>query len=429
MQVKFYFLILFSVLNICLSAQNDPYYEEPQMRYDDFVYQEGITAVRFNPQSDRLALPVIKLYSGDRLELSFDDLFEDFANYNYTVIHCDADWQPSGLMKSDYLQNFQDYYITTYEYSLNTFVPYTNYKLTLPNADLNFSKSGNYILKVYRDDDEEQLVLTRKFMVYEPLVSASGKVKRATKVEKMITHQEIDFVINHAGYQIQEPFRDLKVVILQNQRWDNALTTLKPQFVQNGQLTYNYDDENTFEGLNEFRTFDTKNLRTLSQNIRRITQDSIFHAYLLTEAPRMLSKYSVLFDINGQFVIRRLDATDSDLESDYVDVHFLLKYPEPITNGDLYIFGKFSDWKLLPQYKLKYNYARGAYLGNFMLKQGYYNYTYAVQQDNGKTNIDLIEGSHWETENQYQILIYNREVGSRYDRLIGMNELSSEDLY
>ncbi len=420
---------IFILLSLCLSAQKNTYYEKPVLRYDDYIYQEGIKTIRFHPASDNLGLPMIRLSSGESLILTFDDLYEDFVNYNYTVIHCDANWQPSGLMKSDYLNNFQDYYITNYDYSINAFIPYTNYKLSIPNKDINFTKSGNYILKVYRDDNEENTVFTRRFMIYETMVSASGTVRRATQVDKMNTHQEVDFDINHSGYVIQEPYRDLKVVLLQNQRWDNALTSLKPQFIQNGKLTYNYDDENTFKGLNEFRSFDTKNLQALSQNVRRVNQDSLYHAFIRAEAPRLISKYAVQFDINGQYVVRRLDAGDSDLEADYVDVNFLLKHPEPYREGDVYIFGKFSDWQLLPEYKLKYDYARGAYLGNFRLKQGFYNYSYALAMDSGKINLETVEGSHWETENDYQILIYNREVGSRYDRLIGIGELSSEDLY
>tara|TARA_R110002072_G_scaffold15884_10_gene63107 strand:- start:383 stop:1666 length:1284 start_codon:yes stop_codon:yes gene_type:complete len=427
--LKLIFFSIFTIISICLSAQNDSYYEKPVLRYEDYIYQEGIKTIRFHPSDDPLAMPMIRLFSAERLLLSFDDLYEDFVNYSYTVIHCDANWKASGLMKSDYLNNFQNYYINDYDYSLNALVPYTNYKLSIPNQDLSFTKSGNYILKVYRDDNEENIVFTRRFMVYESMVSASGTIRRATQVDKMNSHQEVDFIINHSGYVIQQPFRDLNVVLLQNQRWDNAISNLKPQFIQNAKLTYNYDDENTFEGLNEFRSFDTKNLQTLSQNIRRINMDSLYHAYIRAEAPRLISKYAVQFDINGQYVVRRLDAGDSDLEADYVDVNFLLAHPQPYEEGDVYLFGKFSDWKLLPEYKLSYDYARGAYIGNFKLKQGFYNYSYAIGVDSGKIDLETVEGSHWETENDYQILIYNREVGSRYDRLIGIGELSSEDLY
>jgi hypothetical protein len=427
--VKLFLHLLLTIISFSLSAQSDSYYTEKQIQFDDYVYQEGIKTVKFHPLTDNLGMPIIQLFSSEKLILNFDDLYEDFVNYNYTIIHCDANWQPSGLMKADYLSNFQDHYITEYNYSLNALIPYTNYKLTIPNQELQFTKSGNYILKIYRDDDDSKLVLTRRFMIYEALVAGNGTIRRATQVADMNTSQEVDFTISHAGYHIQEPFRDFKVTLMQNQQWNGALTDLKPQFIQNGKLVYQYDDINTFKGLNEFRFFDIKNLQTLTQNVRRINRDSVFKAYLVPEQPRLISEYAVYFDVNGQFVVRRLDAGDSDLEADYAYVNFMMEYPEPIEKGDLYVFGKFSDWKLLPEYKLKYDYMRNAYFGSFLMKQGYYNYMYGIQNENGSIDVETIEGSHWETENSYQLLIYNREVGSRYDRLIGYSQFSSDDLY
>ncbi len=423
---KFIFLLLISST---LLGQGNNYYEEGRMRYEDFVYQAGIKTVKFHPVGEDLRMPVIKLRSGERLLLSFDDLYEDYVDYNYTVIHCNADWTPSNILQSQYLSNFQDYYLNDYEYSLNALIPYTNYQLTIPNSNLNFTKSGNYILKVYRDDNPDKLVLTRRFMVYEDRVSVGGRVKRATRVEDMDTRQEVDFTINHTNYTIQNPFVDLHVSLMQNQRWDNPITTLKPQFVQNGQLVYQYDDINTFNGINEFRFFDIKNLQVLTQNVRKIDRDSVYTAYLATDQQRTISRYTVYFDINGHYVVRRLDATNSDTEADYAYVDFILEYPAPLQDGDIYVFGKLTDWKALPEYRMEYDYVRNAYRGRFLIKQGYYNYMYALQKNNGSLELEALEGSHWETENTYQILVYNREVGIRYDRLIGFGELSSEDLY
>tara|TARA_B100000678_G_scaffold235002_1_gene204300 strand:+ start:1986 stop:3266 length:1281 start_codon:yes stop_codon:yes gene_type:complete len=426
--VKYLKLVFLSLISLLLNAQNN-YYEEDRLRYEDFIYQPGIKTVQFHPAGDDLAMPVIKLFSGEQLLLSFDDLYEDYAEYSYTIIHCNADWTPSNLLQSEYLSNFQDYYLSEYEYSINALIPYTNYRLTIPNSNMRFTKSGNYLLKIYRDNDPNKLVITRRFMVYEDRVTIGAQVRRATQVENKNTHQEIDFTINHTNYTIQNPFQDLNVVLMQDQRWDNPITTLKPQFVQNTQLIYQYDDINTFHGINEFRWFDIKNLQVLTQNVRKIDRDSVYTAYLATDEPRTISRYTVYFDINGHYVVRRLDATNSDFEADYAYVDFILDYPAPLDKGDLYVFGKFTDWKALPEYRLEYDYVRNAYRGRFLLKQGYYNYLYALQKDNGELDIEAIEGSHWETENTYQILVYNRDVGIRYDRLVGFSEFSSEDLY
>lgn len=428
-----YFKILFFILSFyVLPAQYaiDNYYSNKALVYEDHIYQAGIRTVQLYPIGNPLGVPIIALNSGQRLQLSFDDLFEDFVNYSYTVYHCDANWEPSQLMATDYLGNFSEDYIQTFEYSLNALIPYTNYQLSIPNNRLQLKKSGNYILAVFRNDDPEDLVLTRRFMVYEELVNVGASILRATNVEKMNTHQEIDFTISHPNYTIQNPFRDLQVHVMQNFRYDNAITDLKPRFLQNAQLTYQYDDENTFLGLNEFRFFDIKNLLTLSLNVRNITRDSLFSVFLKADAPRPISEYAVWFDINGRYQVRRLDARNSNSEADYAIVDFILETDRPRTDSDVYIFGQLTDWKLLPEYKLQYDDVRKAYRTQVLLKQGYYNYYYAsFNSKTGRVTPEVFEGSHWEAENIYQILVYNREIGSRYDRLIGFGSFSSEELY
>lgn len=408
----------------------DEYYDEGDLRYEDHVYLAGIRTVKLHPAGDDMGMPIIPLQSMEQLVLTFDDLYSDYMNLSYTVVHCNADWTPSNLLKQEYLATVQDVFIDKYEYSVNALIPYTNYTLAFPNENLRFLKSGNYLLKVFVAGDENDLVLTRRFMVYEDLTTVSGQVKRPRRVEYMNEYQEVDFIINHSDYTIQNPFQDLKVHLMKNGRWDNAITTLKPQFLQNSQLIYQYDKENLFRGGSEYRWFDLKNLQALSMNVARINRDSVYTAYLKPDAPRNISNYTVNFDINGQYVIRRLDAANSNNEADYAYVDFLLQYPQPLESSDVYLFGRFTDWKLLPEYKLKYDYARGAYHTRILLKQGYYNFMYAVVHDNPlEADVTTIEGSHWETENDYQILVYNREVGMRYDRLVGYGQLSSEDLY
>ncbi len=430
--LKYLIAIISLSLASQLFAQNTitSYYDEEQLIYEDHIYLLGIKTVRLHPVDNDLAIPAIKLRSNERLLLSFDDLYEEYTQLSYTVVHCNADWTPSNLLKQEYLSNFQEFYIQNYQYSINALVPYTHYQLELPNNEIGFTKSGNYLLKVYTNESQNNLVLTRCFMIYEDIVSIDAQVRRATQVENMVSRQEIDFTIHHNGYIIQDPFRDFKVVLMQNQRNDNAITNLKPQFLQNSQLIYQYDRENTFEGINEFRFFDIKELQTLTQNVRRINRDSVYTAYLRVDKPRNISRYAVYFDINGQYTIRRLDASNSRFEADYAYVDFILEYPAPMEYGDVYIFGKITDWKLLPEFKMQYDYSRRAYRAKILLKQGYYNYMYAIMTD-GKRGVDIetIEGSYWETENTYQFFIYNREIGQRYDRLIGFSEVSSEDLY
>lgn len=407
----------------------DEYYKQKEMQYEDHVYKAGIQTVRLHPIEDELAMPIIRL-NGGTLRLSFDDLYADFMNLSYTIIHCNADWTPSGLLTQEYIANLQDDYIQNYEYSLNTLFSYTHYNLNIPNGNMRLLKSGNYLLKVYANNDPKDLVLTKRFMVYEDIVNAGGQVFRPTIVDYNETGQEVRFTISHPNYEIPNPFTDLKVHLMQNQRWDNAITDLKPQFLQNNQLIYNYNRESTFAGGNEWRFFDIKNMRTLTLNMRRVDIDSVFTVYLKDDASRAIERYSTYPDINGQFVVRRLDATNSDSEADYVYVDFQLRYPQPLAEGDVYVFGKHTDWKLLPEYRLQYDASRKAYHSKLLLKQGYYNFMYAIYNPTKMSaDVSTVEGSHWEAENTYQILVYNREIGQRYDRLIGFGELSSADLY
>lgn len=423
-------LLLGLFLGLQLGAQKaSPYYEGGPIIYEDHIYQAGIRSVRLVPRGNDLAMPVIALNSGEQLELSFDDLYEEFTNLSYAIYHCNADWTPSDLMRNDYLSNFSDDYIQDFEYSINAFIPYTHYRLSIPNEQVNLKISGNYLLVVYRDNDPENLVLSRRFMVYEEIVQVGGRIKRPTRVEKIDTHQELDFTISHGSYPIPNPFTDLKVSILQNQRWDLAITNLKPQFLQNGQLIYQYDNENTFEATSEWRNFDIKNLLSLSLNVRQIRQDTFFRVYLKKDQTRAIEKYSTLFDINGQYRVRRLDVANSDSEADYALIDFYLDYPNEIAN-EVYLFGEFTDWKMLPEYQLYWDEDRQAYRCQALLKQGFYNYAYAINQE-GKNFADLsfFEGSHWQTENDYQVLVYHREIGSRFDRLVGFATFSSDDLF
>jgi len=429
--------VLRSLFLVCLlankpiEAQSLPDYTlEGDLRYEDKVYQEGILSVQLHPIGDDLSMPIIPLQGGATLQLSFDDLYEDFAQYSYKIIHCDHHWRPSDLLVTDYLSNFQEFDIQDFTYSINALIPYTHYQLTLPNQNLRFSKSGNYLLVVYRDDDPNNLVLSRRFMVYEELTNISGQIKRATAVELMDSHQEVDFTIYHPNYEIPNPFRDLNVYLLQNQRWDNAITDLKPRFMRQGALVYNYDLENTFPGGNEYRFFDTKTLLNLGQNVAKVTRDDAFTAYLKTSEAQNSREYSVLFDINGQYRIRRLDATNSATTADYAYVDFALLHTPALTSSDVYVFGELSDWQLLPRFKLQYDEARMLYRSQILLKQGFYNYAFVTRDDQtGGADFSTFEGNFWETENTYQILVYNRDVGARYDRLVGYSQFSSEALY
>lgn len=408
-------------------TEPDDYYADNTIRYEDHVYKKNIKTIQLHDESYELSQPILNLESQERLKLSFDDLDADLKNYSYTLIHCNANWEPSDLQPAEYIDGFADNTITDYRYSFNTLQKFTHYNTVFPNNATRITKSGNYILKVYMDGNPENIVITKRFMVYQNKISIVSKVTAASIIEDRNYKQELDFTINHEGYPITNPFGDLKIVITQNNRWDNAKTNLKPVFVKDEELVYDYDQDNVFTGGNEFRYFDMKSIRYHSERIYSVNTDTAGnHVTLYTDEKRDFKRYSTYTDINGKYLIKIQEGTNSEVEADYCYVNFFLPYDNALTDGNLYVFGAFNDWKCNRDNLMHYNEKRFGYECTLYLKQGYYNYEYVFLKD-GETAADetIIEGMHYETENDYTIYAYHRKQGTFYDQLIGVKRLNS----
>lgn len=418
-----YLVLVFLFLGILTKV-----FSQTETLYSDYVYEPGIKTVKLYREGFDLSSPILELNKNDKLVLTFDDMAKDVKTFNYTVIHCNADWKPSSLYTSEYIEGYTDDRIVNYAFSFNTLQRYVHYTLNFPNENIRVTKSGNYILKVYSDYDPEKLVLTRRFMVVDQKIGIEAGVKRAIIINDRNTKQQIHFSIYNKNYPINDAYSDLHVILQQNQRWDNLITDLKPLFIKDDQLIYNQDEGNTFDGLNEFRYFDTRSFRFLSERIDHFDFDSLKqnHVYLYGDDVRRFKRYSTYSDLNGRFKIKIQEGNNSELESDYGYVHFSLPYETPVPDGKLFIFGGLTDWQIRSNNELKYNKEKKAYEGILYLKQGYYNYHYAFVGDKEKV-IDptFIEGNHYETENDYTIYVYHRAIGTRYDQLIGIRQLNS----
>ncbi len=392
----------------------------------DFIHKNNIKTVLFNQKGFDLSDPLMRLNSGDRLILRFDDLDADYKNYYYTIIHCNADWEPSELRQHEYIEGFYEDQIRDYRRSVNTRVPYTHYYLEFPGPNLRPSKSGNYILKVYLDGDPANIVFTRRFSVFEQRVTIDGSVTQANLVRYRDRKQQVAFNINTGSYSISNPFRDLSVVIRQNGRWDNAITGLDPRTILGNVLVYDYEDKTLFEGGNEFRHLDLRSLRYLSGDIADIRSSRRFwDVYLLPDKLRTYDRYYSEEDLNGRFQILTQDARNAMTESDYAWVHFHLPMDTPLAEGHIYVMGALTDWHFSDDNRMNYNYGENAYELSLLLKQGYYNYLYAyMPEDTRQADVPFIEGSHSYTENDYTIYVYHRRPGDLYDRLIGISHLN-----
>lgn len=406
------------------------FYSDNYLRNDDHVYQKYIQAVEVSRVGFDLAEPIINLGSDEQFHVVFDDLHRNFNQYYYQVQHCNANWEKSVIWANEYLEGNEEEQVSTYEPSFNTRTTYTHYEFTFPTDRFILKKSGNYILRVYSRDQQgnEINAFTRKFMVVDPKVSIIANITRAGTSEDYETKQEVDFTINTPGFHIDAPYQDIKVVILQNWRWDIALTNLKPYMVYNDKLDYSFDNgTNLFDGLNEFRRFDLKSVRLISEKIREITfDDTVFYTKLWESEKRTYKEYSYDDDINGKFLLKTDDEPSVSNEGEYAVVKFFLPFEAPIVEGNLYVAGGFNCWQYTPENKMDYNYRRKGYEANILFKQGYYNYFYVMLPNNSKSgDATWIEGNHSATRNNYTILVYHRSRGELYDELIATGSFDS----
>lgn len=422
-------IFLFILLMSFVMAGFKSFSQNGNFYYETAVYKEEIKSALMFRLGFELSNPVIGLNEDQKLLMKFDDLAEVVTDYYYTVIHCDADWKESFIPQSDYLDGFPDNPVDDYAKSFNTTFSYTNYQIVLPNEQLRFKLSGNYVLVVFEDNDKEKIVLTQRFQVYESSVSIEGTVRRATADAFKGESQEVDFTVYHPNLAILNPLQEVSVTIMQNNRWDNAVTGLKPQYIRDGQLTFDYNRENVFRAGNEFRYFDIRTNRMNGENI--IATDFMrpyFHKTLALDELRANKDFFQYKEMNGKYSVESQDqeVRDFDTECDYDFVHFTLDLETPLLGGTVNVFGGLTQWNANKGNEMTYNFEKSQYELTLFLKQGYYNYIYVYVPQGGKVaDHTNLEGSFWETENDYQIFVYYRDLAGRYDRLVGYKILNS----
>jgi hypothetical protein len=416
---------LIAAMLICNSAfvQND-YFSESFLRYEDFIYRSNIRTVLFYKMGFEMSAPIIALKSGEQLVFSFDDLSADYNKYEYTVIHCDADWNPSDLRPNEYLDSFTDDYIESFDYSVNTMQSYIHYRQVIPNDAIKFTVSGNYLLKVYLEGKPEEVAFTRRFFVVDSKLNVSAVIQRTSKVEDRDLKQEISFSVNTSGILLVDPIQEIKVNIRQNGRWDNSISNLKPRQITGNEMVYDNVNAIVFDGGNDFRYFDIKSFRYNSMRVRAIEYDAShgYQVFLHDDEVKKKHIYQRIQEsMNGRFLIKTEDRPDSSIEAEYCTVNFFLPYPTPLIDGKLYIIGGLTNWQMLREAELTYTFDRFGFEANLLLKQGYYNYHYIFLPNNSKVgDITFTEGNFFEANNEYTFYVYYRPQGTRYDQLVSV---------
>lgn len=376
-------------------------------------------------QSGANTIPMFRL--GDTFELQFDDLFGNEADYYYTITQYNYDWTPTILAKSEYLQGMDNQRIMTYQNSFNTLQIYSHYKQAFPNRFNRILLTGNYMVKIFNDNQE--LVFSRRFIIYEETVSVPLQIKRSRDLATIEKKQNMDFTIKMGDNNLQNPIQNVKVALLQNGRWDNAIMNIKPQYTLGSDLIYRYNKETQFWGGNEFLYFDNKDIRNPGNNVGKVTSGEIYNSLLYANSSRADKPYTYNPDINGSFYIRNINSDNGETEADYAWVYFTLIPQTPLTRKDIYVNGMFNNYALSSENKMDFNTEKGVYEKAMLLKQGFVNYQYVTVDAKGKVdNENAFDGNFYQTENNYFVIVYYRGNNDRYDKIIGRGFATSENI-
>lgn len=414
--------LLFLVFQSAIIAAAGQTTDSEALTLTNHIFDNQIKSVQLYQEKWNLSYPVLKLNGNDRLALNFDLLGDQAEAYNYSFIHCDKDWNKSDIFPSDYIDGIEENPVEDYKASFNTTVKYFHYKVIFPNDRVQLKLSGNYIIRVYPAYKPGEPVLTQRFIITEDLATIKTDVHRPLMGEDKNSLQQVDFTVDYPGNGITDPYRNFYAFILQNGRWDNAKKNLKPDFVGVNELKFNsLSDKNIFEGGNEFRYFDIKSLRYQTEYVKGIDfVNGSYNVYLYPSDNREFKPYFYWQDFNGKYYIAVQEGREFDIDADYVNVFFTLPAREPVEKGDMYVSGGLNNWNFDSNNRMIFNQGKSEYECTMLLKQGWYNYEYAFLK-NGTPDgtASLFEGSHYETENDYIILIYYSNPMDRYDRVAG----------
>ena len=421
--------ILPTTLLMCILCSIQPAIHAQDNIFPDYVYKPNIRFAEVYKTGSDQTNNIMEFNSDQQLIFQFDDIDNDVKNYSYQVIHCNPDWSVSDLIHMQYMIGFESYNITDYHFAQNVTQQYTHYQFTFPNEFMHPTMSGNFIMKVFETGNPDNIILTRRFMVVESVLSfTEAKVRYASGVDLRNTHQELYFTINTENIVLQDYKNDIKVNIIQNNRWDNAIMGLPPQYVSDIDVRYNYTNgESSFAAGNQYRYIDLKTLQLITEPIIDIKIDQgKYNIRLRPEALRNVRNYQFRPDINGRFTVYNQDGFSNIIDPDYAMVYFTLPDNELYHGKDIYIIGGFTFDVMLDSYKMKYDADREVYWLAAPFKQGYYNYLYTIKDPKtGKGDVTLIEGSYAECENDYTIMVYVRRPGDITHKLLGVEYLNT----
>ena len=358
--------------------------------------------------------PVFNL--SDKIFFSFDDLNTKKSSFYYKINHYDFEWKPSKILKSEYIDGYDDNLIESFDNSYNTLIDYTNYQISIPNKDLKLKISGNYSISIHSENGD--FLFEKKFSVLNKMISTNIKIKKSSDLEKIDSHQNIDISVRCDNCnKFNGNSSDLKLVVIKNNNLNNFRVIEKPDYFLNNTLIYR---DISFKGGNEFLNFDSSKINSTNVKVYKTELNDFYEIYLRTDIDRTDSFYQYNPDINGSFVINK-NFNNPEIENDYSLVKFSFKPDRIDKKNRVFIIGEFNDYKITNKYELKLN--NNIYKGEFKFKQGFYNYKYLSLETDGR--IKKYSGNFWETQNIYIALLYHKKLTEKYYKLISISETSS----
>ena len=408
-KILFIFCIIFPSISIAQAIEVNPPNE--------------VKTINFGKSDSSFGLPVVNL--DEKLYLEFDVLNNLEEDFYYVIEHYNYDWTTSQLLKTEYISGMDNLRIVNYINSFNTYQIYSHYELQIPNPQTRLKVSGNYMIKIY--DDYDELLFSRKFMVMESIANVKVQVRRSRNVSLINETQSVDFTISPRTENFINPMQTIKTIVIQNNNLKTALYNLKPQYILGNQLVYRDSNKSLFPGGNEYLFFENKDVRSANLGVQYIDLNELYHGYLFADIARNKQKYTYNPDINGGFKINVLDRDNPKIEADYTYIHFSL-ISEELVDKSVYVYGGFNNFSINNENKMIYNNSNGTYETSLLLKQGFYNYKYVVVDKFDKLEEGYISGNFDETENNFKVIVYYRDLGARYDRLVGMGEASSIEM-
>jgi hypothetical protein len=395
--------------------------------YSDAVFDDQIKSARIHQDGWEVSYPFYELGNSDNhLLMTWDDLSEDPRDLSYTIVHCDLNWKKSNLFFSDYIDGFEVNPVRDYEMSVNTFLPYDHFELRLPNEDISFRESGNYAVVVFETAEPEKPLIVKRFMVVEHDIRINARVEQPVMSLYRTLGHDVKFTLETNSMSFNNFFDDIDVRIVQNYQWETAQSGFNPDFINNDEVVFNRDDQGVFKAINEYRRFSTRELRYTDAEVAAIDfDDPNYYVRLTTDPNNQFKQYLDRDDFNGRYAISNREGWESVTDADYTWVKFSLPARFNLMPASVHVYGELTNWRLDSTSVMTFNSENMQYETSLLLKQGVYNYRYVLKEEDGTINHMRFEGSHWETENDYMIIVYYHDRSLGADRILGFDLVNS----